>query len=128
MFDMRAVGLFFIICFFIFGSVAAGFFFIEEVTGVNVLSYLSDDSYSKLTVLITVFTLIQSVLLTLIAVGILHRKDTKDMVVVNSPNAQSSVQDELNQLRIRELERQMEAMRRQQEHARYMPSRIEREN
>lgn len=68
---------------------------------------------------------IQSVFLTLIAVGILRRKGTKDVVVVSPPAVQSSVQDELNQLKMRELERQVEEMRRQQEHMRYMPPQIE---
>lgn len=122
---MRAIGLFFIICLFIFGSVEAGFLFVEEVTDVDVLSYLSDDSYNELMILIMIYTLMQSVLLTLIAVGILHRKETKDVVVVSPPAVQSSVQDELNQLKMRELERQVEEMRRQQEHMRYMPPQIE---
>lgn len=71
---------------------------------------------------------IQSVFLTLIAVGILRRKETKDVVVVSPPAVQSSVQDELNQLKMRELERQVEEMRRQQEHMRYMPPQIGRKD
>lgn len=125
---MRAIGLFFIICLFIFGSVEAGFLFVEEITDVDILSYLSDDSYNELMILIMVYTLMQSVLLTLIAVGILRRKETKDVVVVSPPVAQSSVQDELNQLKMRELERQVEEMRRQQEHMRYMPPQIGRKD
>ena len=57
--------------------------------------------------------------------GILRRKGTKDVVVVSPPAVQSSVQDELNQLKMRELERQVEEMRRQQEHMRYMPPQTE---
>lgn len=126
---MRAIGLFFVICLFVFSSVGTGFYFLEEVTDVDVLSYLSDDAAGELLVLILIFTFIQSVFLTLIAVGILHRKEAKDVVVVNTPSApQSSVQDELNRLKIRELEHQVDEMRRQQEHTRYMPPQIGRKD
>ena len=127
---MRAIGLFFIICFFVFNSVGAGFYLLEEVTGINVFSlleFVSDELVGELIVLIVFFTLIESILLTLIAIGVLHRKETKDIVVVNSPaTSANSVQEELTQLKIRELERQLEKMRKQQEHSRYMP-RIEQE-
>ena len=116
---------FLLFAFFIFGSVGAGFYFLEDVTDVDVWSYLSDDAAGELIVLILIFTFIQSVFLTLIAMGILHRKEAKDVVVVNTPAAQSSVQDELNRLKIRKLEHQVDEMRRQQEHTRYMPPRIE---
>ncbi|HIZ05482.1 MAG TPA: hypothetical protein H9818_06480 [Candidatus Phocaeicola gallistercoris] len=127
---MRAIGLFFIICFFVFNSVGAGFYLLEEVTGIDVFSlleFVSDELVGELIVLIVFFTLIESILLTLIAIGVLHRKETKDIVVVNSPaTSANSVQEELTQLKIRELERQLEKMRKQQEHSRYMP-RIEQE-
>lgn len=127
---MRAIGLFFIICFFVFNSVGAGFYLLEEVTGIDVFSlleFVSDELVGELIVLIAFFTLTESILLTLIAIGVLHRKETKDIVVVNSPaTSANSVQEELTQLKIRELERQLEKMRKQQEHSRYMP-RIEQE-
>ena len=127
---MRAIGLFFIICFFVFNSVGAGFYLLEEVTGIDVFSlleFVSDELVGELIVLIVFFTLIESILLTLIAIGVLHRKETKDIVVVNSPaTSANSVQEELTQLKIRELERQLEKMRKQQEHSRYIP-RIEQE-
>lgn len=127
---MRAIGLFFIICLFVFNSVGAGFYLLEEVTGIDVFSlleFVSDELVGELIVLIVFFTLIESILLTLIAIGVLHRKETKDIVVVNSPaTSANSVQEELTQLKIRELERQLEKMRKQQEHSRYMP-RIEQE-
>lgn len=127
---MRAIGLFFIICFFVFNSVGAGFYLLEEVTGIDVFSlleFVSDELVGELIVLIVFFTLIESILLTLIAIGVLHRKETKDIVVVNSPaTSANSVQEELTQLKIRELDRQLEKMRKQQEHSRYMP-RIEQE-
>ena len=125
---MRALGLFFIIWFFIFGAAMAGFYLFEEVTNIDILSLLeigSEDSFIELIILIMVSAFIQSIFLTLIAVGILHRKETKDVVVVSPPATQSSVQDELNRLKMRELERQVEEMRRQQEHMRYMPPPIE---
>lgn len=127
---MRAIGLFFIICFFVFNSVGAGFYLLEEVTGIDVFSlleFVSDELVGELIVLIAFFTLTESILLTLIAIGVLHRKETKDIVVVNSPaTSANSVQEELTQLKIRELEHQLEKMRKQQEHSRYMP-RIEQE-
>lgn len=127
---MRAIGLFFIICFFVFNSVGAGFYLLEEVTGIDVFSlleFVSDELVGELIVLIAFFTLTESILLTLIAIGVLHRKETKDIVVVNSPaTSANSIQEELTQLKIRELERQLEKMRKQQEHSRYMP-RIEQE-
>ena len=128
---MRAIGLFFVNCLFIFGAAMAGFYFFEEITNIDILSLLevgSEDSFIELIILIMVSAFIQSVFLTLIAVGILHRKETKDVVVVSPPAVQSSVQDELNQLKMRELERQVEEMRRQQEHMRYMPHQIGRKD
>lgn len=125
---MRALGLFFIIWFFIFGAAMAGFYLFEEVTNIDILSLLevgSEDSFIELIILIMVSAFIQSIFLTLIAVGMLHRKEAKDVVVVSPPATQSSVQDELNRLKMRELERQVEEMRRQQEHMRYMPPPIE---
>lgn len=126
---MRAIGFYFITCLFIFGSVGSGFYLLEEVTNIDVLALLelvSESKFNELFILIIVFTLVESLFLTLIAVGILSRKETKDVVVVNTPAPQSFVQDELNQFKMRELERQVEEMRRQQEHTRYMPPRIER--
>ena len=55
---MRAIGLFFVICLFVFSSVGTGFYFLEEVTDVDVLSYLSDDAAGELLVLILIFTFI----------------------------------------------------------------------
>ena len=105
-----------------FNSVGAGFYLLEEVTGIDVFSLLSDELVGELIVWMAFFTLIESILLTLVAIGVLHRKEAKDIVVVNSPaTSANSVQEELTQLKIRELERQLEEMRKQQEHSRYMP-------
>lgn len=126
---MRTIGLFLIICLFTFNDLLAGIYLLEDMLSIDIdelIASYSDSSSDELAAMIVFITLIQSILLTVIAVGILHKKETKDIILVNQPaTSTASTQEDLNKIKIRELERQVEEMRRQQEHIRYMPPRIE---